>query len=114
MLDRCVFCGEELIGGICPNKEQHIKPMCLNCEYCKREDGKYYCINEDNKLDAIQKIKTSFDGGYVITNVELQPLPLKEPSRKCKRYYLNCDRIVNTLRNFVLSESITTEVIKSN
>lgn len=37
MLDRCVFCGEELIGGICPNKEQHIKPMCLNCEYCKRE-----------------------------------------------------------------------------
>lgn len=96
MVNRCIFCGEQLVEGVCPNQVQHIKPMCLNCVYSEEKGDSCYCVNEENKLDAIQKIKASFDGGYEITGIELQPLPLKEPSRKCKRHTLNIDRIVNS------------------
>ena len=97
MINRCVFCGEPLNEqGVCPNMAQHFKPMCLNCVYCSTNstDGECICLNEDNKSDAVQKIKASLDCGYEIVGLELAPLPLKEPSRKCKRHNLNTDVLV--------------------
>lgn len=97
MLNKCVFCGEQLIEGVCPNIQQHIKPMCINCNFCKEENENCFCLNEDNKLDAINKIKASFDGGYEIVGLDLNPLPLKEPTKRCKRYSLNKESIVKYL-----------------
>ena len=57
-------------------------------------------MNEDNKHDAIQKIKSSFDYGYEIVGLELAPLPLKEPSRKCKRHQLNKDVLVWKIEDY--------------
>ena len=109
MINKCVFCGESLNEqGLCPNMTQHFRPMCLNCTYCSLhhsiEDGSdnsCVCLNEDNKTDAIQKIKSSFDGGYEIVGIDLAPLPLKEPTRKCKRYKLHSNAIVWTIENSI-------------
>lgn len=84
--NKCVLCGADLVDGVCPNLAEHIKPMCLNCYHC---DEHTYCNNEDNKKDAIEKIKTSVPSGYELTNLELRPLPLKDATKKCKRWLLN-------------------------
>jgi hypothetical protein len=103
MSKRCVFCGEILNEqGICHNISQHFKPMCLNCKFCNQNsDDTLVCLNENNKLDAIEKIKSSFDSGYEIVDINLAPLPLKEPARKCKRYELNSDILVGTIENIL-------------
>ena len=89
-MERCIFCGEILNEhGKCPNAAQHLKPMCLNCCHVGFEDDACLCCNEDNKNDAIQKIMSSYEGGYQITGLTLKPLPLKDPTKKCKRYELN-------------------------
>lgn len=91
-MSRCVFCGEILNEqGVCPNAAQHFKPMCLNCGYCHPDENgeTLICVNEENKNDATQKIMQSYEGGYKITSIELSPLPLKDPTKKCKRHSLN-------------------------
>lgn len=86
-MNRCIFCGELLNAeGICPNAAQHYKPMCLNCEHMGIDGEDCVCCNEDNKNDTVQKIISSFEGGYQITGVTLKPLPLKDPTKKCRRY----------------------------
>lgn len=97
-MSRCVFCGENLTDqGQCPNIAQHFKPMCLNCEFCQENEENHLCLNEENKNDAIQKIMTSYEGGYKITNIELSPIPLKDATKKCKRYLLSTQKIINQL-----------------
>lgn len=98
---RCVLCGEPLNeNGLCPNMAQHYKPMCLNCLYCAEtlptENGetKSICTNEQNKADAVEKIKASFEGNYQINDISLSPLPLKDPSKRCPRHNLNCDLVL--------------------
>ena len=90
MTSRCIFCGESLNEqGKCPNALQHLKPMCLNCLYMCVEDGNCLCCNDENKNDAVQKIMASYEGGYQITGITLKPLPLKDSTKKCKRYDFN-------------------------
>lgn len=109
MINRCIFCGEQLNEqGLCPNMAQHFKPMCLNCKYCsfhntisEEPDNSCVCLNEDNKTDAIQKIKASFDGGYEIVGIDLAPLPLKEPTRKCKRYELHSNAVILSIESII-------------
>ena len=102
MDNKCILCGEQLNElGICPNISQHFKQMCLNCSYYKNVDNSYcICTNEDNKMDAIDKIRASFDGGYTIVDINLEPLPLREPTRKCKRYAINTEAIVSSFNAF--------------
>lgn len=98
-MKRCMFCGELLVDGVCPNMAQHFKPMCYNCQYVSTTDDDCLCLNEENKKDAADKIIQSYEGGYKITNIELSPIPLKDPSKKCKRHELNIDTIVQQLTN---------------
>lgn len=101
-MNRCVFCGKILDEqGLCPDAAQHFKLMCLNCQYCSCQEDGCICDNEDNKNDAIQKIMASYEGGYQITGVTLKPLPLKDPSKKCKRYMLETTCILEQLEKFV-------------
>ena len=90
-IDKCIFCGADLVDGVCPNIAQHFKPMCLNCSSMKYEDGKNYCDNEANKLEAIEKIKLAVPSGYELANIDLKPLPLKDDTKKCKRWHLNSE-----------------------
>jgi hypothetical protein len=97
-MNRCVFCGEILNEeGICPNMNQHFKPMCLNCDFFDSE--RCFCLNEENEKDAEQKIRQNCDFGYEITNLTLSPLPLKDPTKKCKRHFLNSDKLISQIKN---------------
>ena len=97
-MNRCLFCGEILNEqGICPNMAQHYKPMCINCIHCCENEDGCICTNEDNKNDAAQKIMSSYEGGYKITNIELIPIPLKDPTKKCKRHNMAIEAMVKQL-----------------
>ena len=97
-MNRCVFCGEPLSeNGICPNAAQHFKPMCLNCLHCSNGEEGLICVNDENKNDAAQKIMQSYEGGYKITNIELSPIPLKDPTKKCKRHSIDMDVLMQRL-----------------
>lgn len=99
MINKCIICGQDLNeNNICPNAELHYKPMCLNCKFCESNSDKLICNNEENKQDAVNKIKKSFEGGYEIVDINLAPLPLKEPTRKCKRHCLNVDLLIEEIR----------------
>ena len=101
-MSRCLFCGELLNEeGKCPNAAQHFKPMCLNCEHMGYDGEDCVCCNDDNKNDAIQKIMSSFEGGYEITGVTLKPLPLKDPAKKCKRWSMNLDALTLAMSKMV-------------
>ena len=97
-MSRCLFCGELLNEeGKCPNAAQHFKPMCVNCNFVGDEDGNLLCCNDENKNDAAQKIMSSYEGGYQITGLTLKPLPLKDPTKKCKRYKMNFEKVSDAL-----------------
>ena len=86
ILNKCPFCGSEFVDGKCPNGP-HFKPMCLNCEFCEPIDGgKYECINEENKNNALEKIKASVPSGYEIESLNIKPVPLKDETKKCKNW----------------------------
>lgn len=97
-MNRCVFCGEILNEqGICPNAAQHFKPMCLNCIHCSCHEDGCICDNDENRNDAVQKLIQSYEGGYKITSVELAPIPLKDPTKKCKRHQLDTTTLLDVL-----------------
>jgi hypothetical protein len=99
-MSKCIFCGEEINEfGICPNSTQHFKIMCLNCLYCVQDNNNYICTNEKNKNDAIEKIKTSYNGGYEIEEISLKPLPLKAPTKSCQQYELDFNKIAEFYKN---------------
>lgn len=101
-MSKCIFCGTELVEGKCPNQENHFKPMCINCMFCNTEvtdtdDGKCFCENPDNKEDAVKKIKEAVPSGYEIEDIKLKPLPLKDETKKCKRW-----KLVQNFREIIL------------
>ena len=77
----------------------NISNQCVLIVYMGVDGEDCVCCNEDNKNDAIQKIMSSFDGGYQITGVSLKPLPLKDPAKKCKRHALNYDAMTVAMKN---------------
>ena len=94
----CTFCGETLDNdGVCPNINQHFKPMCLNCISCKDNGDNFICLNEENRIDAENKIKSTVGCGYEITSLTLSPLPLKNPTKNCKRYKINGTILIEQL-----------------
>ena len=84
-ISKCPFCGSDLVDGKCPNGP-HFKPMCLNCNDCQDIDTKPVCINEENQQSALEKIKESVPSGYEIETLTIKPLPLKDATKKCKKW----------------------------
>ena len=88
----CRLCGAELNSeGICPTGHEFNK-MCLNCECCSIQEEGMVCTNEDNLNDAVAKITENINEGkfgYSVANIELKPLPLKKPTKNCKRWRLD-------------------------
>lgn len=107
-MEKCIFCGETLNGNkLCPNIEQHFKPMCLNCQFCYGKD-KLVCLNEDNRQEAIKKLMNANDTGYEITNITLSPLPLKDATKKCKHYNFN-ELLFTRVNNVLMAHSASAE-----
>lgn len=105
MSEKCVLCGLDLVDGVCPNLVQHIKPMCLNCVSCSPElntdSDALYCNNPENKKDAMNKLLQSVPSGYQLTSFELKPLPLKDCTKRCKRWEFTrmaVEQLVNMLQ----------------
>lgn len=69
-----------------------VKQMCLNCIFCK--DMK--CTNEDNKKMKIEQLK-SMIGGYEIKSIDIQPVKLKDPLKKCRNWQLDKERLIEWL-----------------
>ena len=96
---KCILCGADLVNGVCPNLAQHIKPMCLNCIYkSNNEKGEDICDNEENKQDAKEKILASVPAGYELSSFELKALPLKDCTKKCKKWAINDELVGNTIK----------------
>ena len=103
----CVFCGENTVDGACPNNHA-FKKMCLNCSHLREEvtdepEGELFCANRDNLIAAKEKILSAAaaeSGGYKIKNitVDIEPLPLKKPTAKCKNWSLS-DTVLEELKN---------------
>lgn len=66
------------------------KKMCINCSFCKNGTT---CTNEENMNRAKEKVLAAVPGGYEITNLELKPLPLKDPTKKCINWSLDNELI---------------------
>ena len=93
-MNKCVLCGSDLVDGKCPNASAHFTAMCLNCVSCMPEvndtqEEVFLCINKDNQKMAIEKIKQSVPSGYEIEDIKLKPLPLKDVTKKCKKWQVS-------------------------
>lgn len=94
----CFFCGAELVDGKCPNAASHIVKMCINCEFCGLDnDSNRVCYNAENMENAIEKVKAALPSGYDFVNLELKPLPLKEPTKKCKKWAIVDKKIADII-----------------
>ena len=86
----CKLCGSPLDEkGVCTGVHG-LKRMCLNCNFCQNEENSFFCVNETNTKNALEKIKAMAKEktGYEITNLELKPLSLKKPQMKCGNWML--------------------------
>jgi hypothetical protein len=104
-MSKCLFCGADLVEGLCPNIEQHFSKMCLNCASCDVvtfEDGteKYLCVNETNMNNQLNKIKEALVG-YEIEDIKLKPLPLKDETKKCKLWKLYGLKMSEELQKYI-------------
>lgn len=96
MSEICKICGSEKIEGKCPNAESHLKKMCINCISCDcTSEGEHFCANEQNLSDAVEKLKANVPPGYAIENVELKPLALKDITKKCKRWSIDKQKVLD-------------------
>lgn len=103
MTEKCILCGEPLENGKCPNASTHFKKMCLNCKFCERENDNHFCMNDENQADFINRIKmaNTVQGPYEIVNVEIKPLPLKDASKKCARWTVDEELVINFVKSIV-------------
>lgn len=96
----CMICGTELVDGKCP--QAHIvKPMCLNCVSVTENGDEYRCINEVVLGIAREKMLAALPEGYEVGEIEIKPMLLKNPCKKCGKYSLNKE----SLAQYLLAEA---------
>ena len=96
MVNNCTICGAELVDGKCPSVHA-VKPMCLNCIYVTDNGSEYRCVNEDVLEGAKQKMLAALPEGYEIETLEIKPMLLKNPCKKCGKYLLDKMRVARYL-----------------
>ena len=78
-----------------------IKKMCLNCNnFICRPNGdseEYFCDNENVLESGKKKILDAVPEGFKISVLEMEPMQLKDPTKKCKNHNLNEDLVKNVL-----------------
>ena len=96
MVNNCTICGAELVDGKCPSVHA-VKPMCLNCIYVTDTGSEYRCVNEEVLEGAKQKMLSALPEGYEIETLEIKPMLLKNPCKKCGKYLLDKMRVARYL-----------------
>lgn len=97
MVNNCTICGAELVDGKCPSVHA-VKPMCLNCKYITETgEGECRCVNEDVLDGAKLKMIAALPEGYEIETLEIKPMLLKNPCKKCGKYLLDKMRVARYL-----------------
>lgn len=96
MVNNCTICGAELVDGKCPSVHA-VKPMCLNCIYVTDTGSEYRCVNEDVLEGAKQKMMAALPEGYEIEILEIKPMLLKNPCKKCGKYTMDKTKVIRTL-----------------
>ena len=96
MINNCTICGAELVDGKCPSVHA-VKPMCLNCIYVTDTGSEYRCVNEDVLDGAKLKMMAALPEGYEIETLEIKPMLLKNPCKKCGKYTMNKTMVIRTL-----------------
>ena len=93
-----VFTGNLLTEG---QQEFEFKKMCLNCTFAKKDnDGKLVCGNNENMQKAMEKVYEAIKqvNGYTVTNMVVEPVPLKKPVNKCGLWELS-DEVIDQLKS---------------
>lgn len=97
MANNCIICGAEFVDGKCPNIHG-IKPMCLNCVSCiYTVQGEYRCDNEKVLDVAAQKMMEALPEGYEVEELEIKPMLLKNPCKKCSNYTMDVMTVGRTV-----------------
>ena len=86
----CIFTAEE---------NSPLRKMCLNCVSCGYiTDAECYgCSNEKVLEHGKEEILKNVPEGFSIKNLELDPMVLKNPTKKCPNYKANIDLLVSKL-----------------
>lgn len=78
-----------------------IKKMCLNCNnfICKPngDNEEYFCDNENVLESGKKKILDAVPEGFKISVLEMEPMQLKDPTKKCKNHNLDEDLVKEVL-----------------
>ena len=97
MVNNCIICGAELVDGKCPSVHT-VKPMCLNCMYItETAENECRCVNETVLEQAKVKMMAALPEGYEIETLEIKPMLLKNPCKKCGKYTMNKTMVIRTL-----------------
>ena len=80
------------------------KCMCLNCKSCYDGDGQFVCDNENVMEISRKKILASLPEGVEIKTLELNPMKLKDPTKKCKNHSFDIDKVVEYLEEYFTTE----------
>ena len=70
-----------------------IKKMCLNCVSCTCNDEQFFCNNEKVIEAGRKKILEAVPEGFEISVLELKPMQLKNPTKKCGNYDLDVELV---------------------
>lgn len=83
------------------------KSMCLNCKSCHNgpeqsslNDEQFVCDNESVMEMGKKKILASLPDGFEIKTLELKPMKLKDPKKKCKNYSFDKEKVMEFIENF--------------
>lgn len=97
MVNNCVICGTELVDGKCPSVHA-VKPMCLNCMYLiETDENECRCVNETVLDQARKKMMEALPEGYEVENLQIKPMLLKNPCKKCGKHEMNKVLVATTL-----------------
>ena len=70
-----------------------IKKMCLNGASWKCSDEQFFCTNEKVIEAGRKKILEAVPEGFEISVLELKPMQLKNPTKKCGNYELDVELV---------------------
>lgn len=83
------------------------KKMCLNCTFCRQDEDtvgtsleSFNCINEKVLESGRHKILGAVPEGFEIKTLELGPMKLKNPTKKCPNHLLNMKLITDYLDSY--------------
>lgn len=82
------------------------KSMCLNCKSCHPDANqdsygeKYTCNNEKVMEVGKNKILAALPEGFEIETLTLKPMALKDPTKKCKNYSFDKEKVMEFIENF--------------